>query len=494
MAGTRWSPSVAAILLLSTLSAVHAIQTISAVGSKFFYEDGTQYYIKGIAYQLIPEDPLIDTAQCTRDAGRMAELGTNAIRVYHVDPQADHDGCMKAFADAGIYLFVDLDTFDTSISQDDPHWTQPQLDSFKAVVDEFQQYDNTAGFFVGNEVLTTPAGSSAAPYVLAAVRDIKSYRNEKNYRSIPVGYSAADIAELRPMLQNYLVCRADASERLDFFALNAYEWCGDASYQTSGYQVLQSQADGFPVPIFFSETGCNTVRPRTFTDQAAIFGPDMSQTWSGAMIYEWIEETNDYGLINYGPHVDNPDPAAAAAVDPTTLQDGFPRKGDPNPIAPDFENLKAQWATLNPSGVALSDYLPSTAAITLPDCPASTAGGWSVDPSAPLPTLGETFHRPADSASPTTATASGASASGSSGSEATGSSSGSGSGSGSSSSSITQSRAGSTPSASPTYELSNDWSWILYWHLESARMSYGFVLFWVWFGWVGLGWVGLGLV
>ena len=47
----------------------------------------------------------------------MAELGTNAILVYHVDPQANHDGCMKALADAGIYLFVDLDTFDTQISQ-----------------------------------------------------------------------------------------------------------------------------------------------------------------------------------------------------------------------------------------------------------------------------------------------------------------------------------------------------------------------------------------
>lgn len=55
----------------------------------------------------------------------MSELGANAIRVYHVDPSADHKGCMKAFADAGIYLFVDLDTFDTQIEQVsttcDPH-------------------------------------------------------------------------------------------------------------------------------------------------------------------------------------------------------------------------------------------------------------------------------------------------------------------------------------------------------------------------------------
>lgn len=47
----------------------------------------------------------------------MSELGVNGIRVYHVDPIADHTGCMKAFADAGIYLFVDLDTFDTQIEQ-----------------------------------------------------------------------------------------------------------------------------------------------------------------------------------------------------------------------------------------------------------------------------------------------------------------------------------------------------------------------------------------
>lgn len=50
----------------------------------------------------------------------MAQLGTNAIRVYHVDPSANHDGCMTALAAAGIYLFVDLDTFETQIEQVSP--------------------------------------------------------------------------------------------------------------------------------------------------------------------------------------------------------------------------------------------------------------------------------------------------------------------------------------------------------------------------------------
>ena len=55
----------------------------------------------GIAYQLVPDDPLVDTEQCQRDANLMKELSANAIRVYHVDPDADHDGCMAAFDDAG---------------------------------------------------------------------------------------------------------------------------------------------------------------------------------------------------------------------------------------------------------------------------------------------------------------------------------------------------------------------------------------------------------
>ena len=47
----------------------------------------------------------------------MANLGANTIRVYHVDPTSNHDDCMKAFADVGIYLFLDLDTFDTQFDE-----------------------------------------------------------------------------------------------------------------------------------------------------------------------------------------------------------------------------------------------------------------------------------------------------------------------------------------------------------------------------------------
>ena len=332
------------------------------------------------------DDPLLDGAQCALDASLMKTLGANTIRVYHVDATGDHSDCMHTFADAGIYLFVDMDTFDTQIEQDDPHWNQTQFSAFQQIMDEFQQYDNTAGFFVGNEVLTMPNGSVAAPFVKSAARDTKAYRNSKGYRNIPIGYSAADIASLRPMLQNYLACGTNSSENVDFFSLNAYEWCGASSYQISGYSQLTANATNYPIPIFLSETGCNVPEPRTFEDQSAIFGPEMNGIWSGAIIYEWIQEANNYGLVSYGPYVA---PSASGAP-----ADGYTRSGTPTPISPDFSNLSNQWSTLKPTGTSEQDYTPS---LTPPPCPAYTSGVWEVNGDVAVPTLGQQFNAQVES-------------------------------------------------------------------------------------------------
>ncbi|KAH6656858.1 Glucanosyltransferase-domain-containing protein [Truncatella angustata] len=374
-----------------------AIATIEAVGSKFFTSDGDQFFIKGVAYQLVPDDPLIDTEQCTRDATLMSELGANTIRVYHVDADADHDGCMSAFADAGIYAMIDMDTFSSYILPGDLYWNQTQYESYAKVMDTFQGYDNLLGLFVGNEIIATNNQSIAAPFIKAAARDLKAHRKSKGYREIPIGYSAADIAELRPMLQDYLTCGGNASENIDFFGLNSYEWCDPATYQTSGYANLQADAGNFPVPIFFSETGCNVPGPRVFDDQAAIFGSNMVSDWSGAIVYEWIQEANNYGLISYGPSV-------AATVTGTDIDGGYTRKGTPTPVSPDFSNLKSQWASITPTGVAKSAYDASS--VSTRSCPASTSGGWLIDGNVALPSLGATFTSTAGYSSTPSATGS----------------------------------------------------------------------------------------
>ena len=71
----------------------------------------------------------------------------------------------------------------------------------------------------------------------------------------------------------------------------------------------------------------------------------------------------------------------------------YSRQGTPTPILPDFPNLKSRWAAVTLSGVALSTY---SEIVTPRPCPSSSAGGWEVDPTAPLPTLGQVAAQTSD--------------------------------------------------------------------------------------------------
>lgn len=108
------------------------------------------------------KDPIADTANCKRDVEKFKALGLNTIRVYTVDNTANHDECMNALADAGIYLALDLNTPKYSINRAEPQvsYNKVYLQSLFATVDVFQKYDNTLLFISGNEVINDDATSS----------------------------------------------------------------------------------------------------------------------------------------------------------------------------------------------------------------------------------------------------------------------------------------------------------------------------------------------
>ncbi|CAG8488105.1 7840_t:CDS:2 [Cetraspora pellucida] len=285
---------------------VVAINPIIIKGNKFFDSiTKQQFFIKGVAYQprglgVEYSDPLAQSETCKRDVKLMKELGFNVIRVYEVDNDKDHDSCMNYMAEAGIYLILDLATIKSNINRDNPQWSLSLFQSYTATVDAFSKYSNTLAFFAGNEVTNNKSNTEASPFVKAAIRDVKEYikvnTKKSNGRVIPVGYSSNDDQAVRIPLKEYFNC-GNKSEQADFYGVNLYEWCGDSTFETSGYADRTNEFTNYNIPVILSEYGCNIVTPRKFTEVSTIYGSQMTSVWSGGIVYEWSQEINSYGLV-----------------------------------------------------------------------------------------------------------------------------------------------------------------------------------------------------
>jgi hypothetical protein len=277
-----------------------SVTPITVKGNAFFQGD-KRFYIRGVDYQpggsskLV--DPIANPDTCKRDIKKFKELGLNTVRVYSVDNSANHDECMNALADAGIYLVLDVNTPKYSLNRADPapSYNDVYLQYVFSTVDMFARYDNTLAFFSGNEVINDGPSSKAAPYIKAVTRDIRSYLSSQKLRKVPVGYSAADIDTNRLEMAEYMNCGTD-DERSDFFAFNDYSWCDPSSYQISGWDQKVKNFTGYGLPLFLSEYGCNT-NTRQFQEVAALYDTKMTGVYSGGLVYEYSEEGSKYGLV-----------------------------------------------------------------------------------------------------------------------------------------------------------------------------------------------------
>lgn len=178
-----------------------SITPVTVKGNAFFQGD-KRFYIRGVDYQPGGSsdlaDPIADTDSCKRDIKSFKDLGLNTIRVYSVDNSKNHDGCMKALADAGIYLVLDVNTPKYALNRDEPKksYNDVYLQYIFSTVEKFAKYDNTLAFFSGNEVINDGPSSAAAPYVKAVTRDIRSFLRARKMRHVPVGYSAVRLLSI----------------------------------------------------------------------------------------------------------------------------------------------------------------------------------------------------------------------------------------------------------------------------------------------------------
>lgn len=188
--------------------------------------------------------------------------------MYNLDPSINHDQCASLFNAVGIYMILDVNapTPGESLNRGDPasSYDSDYLTRIFGVVEAFKNYPNTLGFFSGNEVINEQSTEAVPSYIRAVTRDLKDYISKHSNRTIPVGYSAADVRDVLGDTWAYLGCNeANASSsKIDFFGLNSYSWCGNSSFTTSGYDQLVAQFSNSTIPVFFSEYGCNKVTPR----------------------------------------------------------------------------------------------------------------------------------------------------------------------------------------------------------------------------------------
>jgi 1,3-beta-glucanosyltransferase GAS1 len=326
-------------------------------GTKFFYENGTQFYMKGIAYQQDSAakgqtntnktdyiDPLSDEDLCKKDVPLLEELGINTIRTYAIDPEADHSGCMKLLDDAGIYVISDLSQPALSIVRNNPTWNVPLYNRYKAVVDELAQYSNVIGFFAGNEVSDASNNTEASAYVKAALRDTKKFIKDQDYgRTLGVGYASNDHPDIREEIAQYFNCGPD-EEATDYWGYNIYSWCQESTMQRSGYNDQIKFFENYNVPVFFAEYGCNEpdgAEGRIFQETAALYNDEMTEVFSGGLVYMYHQEANDYGVVEY-------------------------KNGEPKRMK-NFQKLKEQHAKADPKRVDESDYSASGDRETCPE-------------------------------------------------------------------------------------------------------------------------------
>ncbi|KAL7421398.1 1,3-beta-glucanosyltransferase [Cryptotrichosporon argae] len=343
-----------------------AVSPITRVGRYLYDASGARFYIKGIAYQPqgeletaseanaanggFPEpssyiDPLSSAANCTRDIPYLTQLGVNAVRVYSVNSSLDHDACMTALSTAGIYVLLDVSLpLNGSIDRASPAWTTNLLDEYITTIDAFRDYDNLLAFNIGNEVVNVESNTNAAPFIKAAARDTKAYLKSVNSSAL-VSYAAVDgTAEFRDTLADYLTCGADAVA-LDLYGLNNYEWCGNATLQSSGWQAIVDGLESLPVAAWMSEYGCTTAGQRLWTEVAALFASPVTDVFSGGAAFSYFPTTDGHGIVNI-------------STDGTQIITGT-----------DFSLLSAQYnASTGPNSPS-----QSSSTVTTTSCPAENA-------------------------------------------------------------------------------------------------------------------------
>ncbi|MGZ3871579.1 MAG: hypothetical protein ACXVJD_01605 [Mucilaginibacter sp.] len=332
---------------------------VSIQGKAFVYgEENSRFMVRGVALSatttlntnLNIKDILANEHNTLMEntiIPQLVSLNANCIRVYQVDPDNRHNLSMELLSKNGIYVMVGLATSDHSVKQMTGEYSQDTFVHAARVVDEFQAYENTLCFSVGNEVefpgqqaanLYEAAGSPTTPAGIAAVvtatvnlellvaqamksfaRDIKSHISVNGYRAIPVGAAMQDGPQsswgsANPNLYQQNIIGTDTiaqyytagheSERMDYIGINTYRYVTQSTTphtNLNAYDGLAAEASFLPTPVFLTESGGLGPVPRDWQIVPEVYTETaLYEQLSGQLAFQMLEEGAGYGLYTVG--------------------------------------------------------------------------------------------------------------------------------------------------------------------------------------------------
>jgi hypothetical protein len=328
-----------------------SFQSITIQGKQFMC-GSTRFMVRGIALSANAvlntqlqniEDILSDEHaefMASDVVPKLISLNVNCVRVYQVDPNRSHSKTMKLLKENNIYVMVGLATSYNSVNQMTGEYTQATFVHAARVVDEFQNYENTFCFSVGNEVefpgqmasniksanpnLSDPDvvnATIALQYTVAQsmksfARDIKNHIKANNYRQIPVGVAMQDGPESswgsgNPNAYQQGIIGTDIIAQfytsgtedtmMDFIGINSYRYVSGSGQASVAYSGLaNNEAKKYPVPAFLTETG-GLPQPnaaRDWHDVPTLYpGTETYYTQlSGQIAFQMMEEGAGYGI------------------------------------------------------------------------------------------------------------------------------------------------------------------------------------------------------
>jgi hypothetical protein len=329
-----------------------SIQTVSVRGRYLYKEDGSRFFMKGIAFPVsyhYNETAWIHVLRQLKVELLLDEI--NAVRLYHMDPAVDYSGFFHEAERLKVYVLVPLTAVSGHgvLDRNKPPpacYDQRLYEYGVAALNNYLQYPNALAGIVGNEVMNSLATWSAAPCIKAYVRDLKAYMRHNFCRSLPLMYTAQDAgigAAVKAhdnvrLTEQYLSCSSsstssnppaddlivssadgeeeDAAASIDIFGVNVESWC--SSYNTfelnedgstGSYYKLWEELHGSTSVLVFAEMGCprshynrdNALADKTRDwKQIPVVLHEMSDAWSGFCAYAY-DGNVEFRLFSGGP-------------------------------------------------------------------------------------------------------------------------------------------------------------------------------------------------